>query len=117
MEAQDFEDLKGEVTILTRDMTKIAAYVEQGVWYRKLVIGTALSLVLSIGGTIYTMMKISYGTGQYIQKITDVVSTVSTVLAQVSRNSERLTGHEVELKHVVLEMEKMRQEMGKYGGR
>lgn len=100
MAGDELGKIREEVSILTKDMTKIAAYVEQGVWYRKLVIGTAVSLAVSIFGGIYTSMQITYATGQYVQQIKDLVNNVDISSGQVRRNTERLVTVEVELKHL-----------------
>lgn len=50
-------------------LEKIAAHMTEGEGYRKLIVGTAISLVLSILGGIVTVATLSYHLGSYTRQI------------------------------------------------
>lgn len=64
-------------------MDKIARHMQEGDWYRKLVIGTAISLALSIFGGIITTLTVSssiaYQVGQYAKEITVNTSKIENI--------------------------------------
>ena len=70
-------DMRGEVNLLNNringSMDKIAAHVEEGVGYRKLILGTALSLIMAIlGGIVTTWIvtsQLGYTMGQFAKQI------------------------------------------------
>ena len=71
--AVEVAEIKGDVKLLNSringSLEKIASHMEEGVWYRRLVIGTAISLVLSIMGGIYTASSISATLGRYMERV------------------------------------------------
>jgi hypothetical protein len=71
--AVEVAEIKGDVKLLNAringSLEKIASHMEEGIWYRRLVIGTAVSLILSIMGGIYTASTISATLGRYMERV------------------------------------------------
>ena len=62
-------DIKNLDTRINGSLEKISSHITEGTWYRRLIIGTALSLVTTIIGGIYTASQISFSLCQYANQI------------------------------------------------
>ena len=65
----DIKELRKELSNLAKDMSMVSVWIEQSKSYRKLVVGTAISLAISILGGIYTAGQITFYLGQYANQI------------------------------------------------
>jgi hypothetical protein len=63
-------DVKNLNTRINGSLEKIAAHVEEGTWYRRLIITIGIGLITTVIGGIYTATTISYNLGQYSRQIT-----------------------------------------------
>jgi hypothetical protein len=80
-------------------LEKIGEHIADGSWYRKLIITTAISLVLSVIGGIFTAAMIAYRLGQYTN--------------QIAINTGRLTNLESKIHESTISMEKRSDTMEK----
>ena len=72
-ERSSLEVIKGDVKVLSTringSLDKIGSFMESGLWYRRLIITTAVSLVLTILGGIFTASSISYYVGGTFKQV------------------------------------------------
>lgn len=88
-------EIKGDVKLLNNringSMEKIASHMQEGEGYRRLLITTAVSLVLAIIGGAVTAGSICYNLGQYTQQIAVNTKRLEVIeLNERTRTSMRL---------------------------
>ena len=62
-------DVKQLNTRINGALDKIASHVEEGTWYRRLILTVGIGLITTVLGGIYTAATISYNLGQYSKQI------------------------------------------------